>query len=131
MIVDLDKIEVKESDGKKYLKKDGEYVVTIASYEPGTSTNTGTPYIKFECKTDSEEYINLSLYLTEKAFWRFKKFLMCLGHSGTGSIDPYEAAAHAVGRRLKISCAHRETVDPVTNQKTIGQYLEVVNFEKC
>ena len=129
MVINLDEIEVKDS--KTYLKNDGEYEVTIQSFEQGVSSNKGTPYIKFECKTDNDEYIYLSLYLTEKALGRFKKFLIALGHSGTGSIDPTVAASTAVGRRFKINCAHPEKVDPVTGEKTTGEYLEVINFSKC
>lgn len=128
MVIDFDKVEL---NNKKYLKDDGEYIVTINSYEKGVSSNTATPYLKFECKTDSDEFISLSLYLTDKAFWRFKKFVMALGHPGTGNVDPYEIATQCVGKKLKISCAHKETVDPITNEKKVGEYLEVINFNRC
>lgn len=131
MVIDLDKIEVKETSGKTYLKDDGQYEVTVVDYAKGTADNTGTPYIKFECKTDKDEYISLSLYLTDKAFWKFKKFLTALGHPGTGNIDVYEAANQCKGRRLVVDCAHRETINPITMQKEVGKYLEVVNFFKC
>ena len=74
--INLDNIEVKDGEFKKYLTEDGEYVVSISGVDQGVSTNTGTPYLKFECKTENDEYINISLYLTEKAMWRFKKFIM-------------------------------------------------------
>ena len=129
--INLDNIEVKEGEFKKYLTEDGEYVVSITSVDQGVSTNTGTPYLKFECKTENDEYINISLYLTEKAMWRFKKFIMALGHPGTGTVNPLQIANQCIGRSLKIICNHPETIDPVTNQKVAGKYLEVKDFMAC
>lgn len=130
MIINLDNIEVKEFSDKKYLKEDGEYVVTVSGYEKGTTSN-GTPYLKFECKTDNEEYISTSLYLSEKAMWKFKKFLLALGHPGVGGIEVEDAAKQCLNRRFVVVCSHRDTVDPVTNEKTQSKYLEVVDFRKC
>jgi hypothetical protein len=64
MIVNLD--DIKMSD-KNFLKDDGEYVVTVESFEEGVSSNKGTPYIKFECRTDDNRYCSTSLYLTGSA----------------------------------------------------------------
>ena len=130
MVINLDGIEIKEFSDKKYLKEDGEYVVTVVGYEKGVTSN-GTQYIKFECKTDNDEYISTSLYLTDKALWKFKKFLMALGHPGVGGIDSEEAAKQCLNRKMIVNCSHRETVDPVTNEKIASKYLEVVDFYKC
>lgn len=129
--INLDNIEVKEGEFKTYLKEDGKYKVTVTDFQQGVSENTGTPYIKFEFKTDADEYITASFYLTEKAYWRFKKFIMALGHPGTGTIDPVSVAKMCVGKSLNIECAHRMTVDPVTGNKEVGKYLEVMDFSKC
>lgn len=73
----------------------------------------------------------MSLYLTDKAMPRFKRFIMACGHPGTGQIDPNAVAMKCVGRVIQIDCAHRETIDPVTGEKVQGKYLEVVNFRAC
>ena len=53
--INLDNIEVKDGEFKKYLTEDGEYVVSVSGVDQGVSTNTGTPYLKFECKTENDE----------------------------------------------------------------------------
>jgi hypothetical protein len=130
MIIDFDGIEVKDSN-KTYLKEDGEYVVTVTEFTEGVSANKGTPYIKFELKTDDDKYCSTSLYLTSSAMWRFKKFVMALGHPGTGNIDPLVLAKSCIGKKLKVVCAHTEKLDPITNMKEISKYLEVVDYIKC
>ena len=129
-MINLDSIELKEFSDKKYLKEDGEYEVTITGYDKGTTSN-GTSYLMFECKTDNDEYISTSLYLSDKAMWKFKKFLMALGHPGVGNIEVEEAAKQCLNRRFVVVCSHRDSVDPVTNEKIRSKYLEVVDFFKC
>ena len=128
MIVDLDKIKMSD---KNFLKDDGEYVVTVESFEEGVSSNKGTPYIKFECKTDDDRYCSTSLYLTDTAMWRFKKFIMALGHPGTGNIDPLLIAKNCIGKKMIVVCAHPEKVNPVTNEKEVSKYLEVIDYIQC
>lgn len=128
MIVDLDKIKMSD---KTFLKDDGEYVVTVESFEEGVSSNKGTPYIKFECKTDDDRYCSTSLYLTDSAMWRFKKFIMALGHPGSGNIDPLLIAKNCIGKKMIVVCAHPEKVNPVTNEKEVSKYLEVVDYIQC
>lgn len=130
MVIDLDKVEIKEGEYKEYLKDDGIYEVTIKGYEEGTSANKGTPFYKFEACTDDEKYITFSIYLTKDAEWKFKSFIMACGHPGSGSIDTKAIADKCVGKRLAISCKHSKTVDPITNQTVIGKYLEVQKFIK-
>lgn len=50
MVVDLDKIEVKDFD-KEYLKDDGTYNVNIVDAELGVTEKNGTPFVKFSCET--------------------------------------------------------------------------------
>jgi hypothetical protein len=64
MVINLNDIKL---TNKNYLKEDGEYKVTVESFEEGVSSNKGTPYIKFECKTDDDRYCSTSLYLTGTA----------------------------------------------------------------
>lgn len=130
MVINLEDIEMKES-GKLFLKDDGEYQVTVVSYEEGVSSNKGTPFVKFECKTDDDRYCSTSLYLTPTALWRYKKFIMALGHPGTGSIDPVLMAKQCIGKRLIVVCAHPEKINPVTNEKEVSKYLEVVDYRTC
>ena len=130
MVIDLEKVELKSTD-KTYLKDDGEYVVTITNVEEGVSSNKGTPYLKFECKTDDDRYCTTSLYLTESAMWRFKKFIMALGHPGTGTIDPITLSRTCIGKRCIVVCAHPEKINPITNEKEISKYLEVIDYIKC
>ena len=130
-MVNLDEIEVKNYDGKTFLKEDGTYKVKIVDMDQGITPKNATPYVKFECKTEDDRYISMSLYLTDKAMPRFKRFIMALGHPGTGTVDPLEIARKCVNKELVVDCAHRETIDPVTGEKQVGKYLEVVNFKAC
>lgn len=130
MIINLEDIEVKDGN-KTYLKDDGEYEVTIVNAEEGVSSNKGTPYIKFECKTDDDRYISTSLYLTQSAMWRFKKFIMALKHPGTGSVDPFIISKNCIGKKCIVICAHPEKINPVTNEKEFSKYLEVIDFKQC
>lgn len=128
MIVNLD--DIKMSD-KNFLKDDGEYVVTVESFEEGVSSNKGTPYIKFECRTDDNRYCSTSLYLTGSAMWRFKKFIMALGHPGTGNIDPILIAKNCIGKKMIVVCAHPVKINPVTNEEEVSKYLEVIDYKQC
>lgn len=130
MVVNFDEIELKDGN-KNFLKEDGEYEVTVDSYTEGVSTNKGTPYIKFELKTADDRYCSTSLYLTGSAMWRFKKFVMALGHPGLGSIDPIILAKSCIGKKCIVVCAHPEKINPITNEKEVSKYLEVIDYRKC
>lgn len=130
MVIDLEKIKLNDNN-KTFLKDDGEYKVTVVNVEQGVSSNKGTPYMKFECKTDDDRYCSTSLYLTESAMWRFKKFIMALGHPGTGSVDPVTLGKTCLGRQCIVVCAHPEKINPITNEKEVSKYLEVIDYKQC
>ena len=127
----MEKIDFSNIEAFTPIMADGYYVLKISGYETGTSEMKGTPYIRFKCVTESNESINVTFYMSEKALWRFKKFIMALGHPGTGTVNPLQIANQCIGRSLKIVCNHPETIDPVTNQKVAGKYLEVKDFMAC
>jgi dipeptidyl aminopeptidase/acylaminoacyl peptidase len=74
--------DVKE---QSYINEEGEYtlkVIDVAKDSDGNitqETSTGTPFHKYICETEDGARINNSLYMSDKAIWRYKQFLSALG----------------------------------------------------
>lgn len=70
---------------QSYIDEEGRYtlkIVDVAKDQDGCITQvtqSGTEFHKYVCETKEGSRINLSLYMSEKAMWRYKNFLVALG----------------------------------------------------
>ena len=125
-MINLD--DIKDSE---YLSEEGDFTLTIKDVEIGESIN-GNPQHTFKCETDDGDKINLTLYLTEKSLWKYKKFLKALGHTGEGTIDEDSVSKGAVGKRFIGTVKRKKPqVNIVTGETTESKYFEVVDFKSC
>lgn len=125
-MINLD--EIKDSE---YISEEGKYRLTVKSVE-FTTTDNGNDCHNFKCENEDGLKITVSFYFTEKALWRYKKFLEALGHSGKGSIDEQQTSNNAVGKSFIGDVKRKKPrLNIVTNEMEESKYFEVVSFEKC
>lgn len=127
----MDKIDFSNITSFDPISEAGYYKLNIAAYETGTSEMKGTPFIRFKCNTDDGKTINITFYMSEKALWRFKKFMKNLGYEMVGKLDPEELAATAIGKSF-IGTVKRcaPSIDPATGEEIESKYFEVTDFAR-
>lgn len=127
----MEKIDFSNIEAFTPITADGYYVLKISGYETGASEMKGTPYIRFKCVTESNESINVTFYMSEKALWRFKKFMVTLDYEMNDILDPEELAKTAVGKKF-IGTVRRcaPSIDPATGEEVESKYFEVTDFAR-
>ena len=125
-MINLD--EIKDSE---YINEEGKYKLTIKEVDFSTTDN-GNDCHTFKCENEDGLKISVSFYFTEKALWRYRKFLEALGHPGKGNIDEQSTSKSAVGKSFLAEVKRKKPrLNIVTNEMEESKYFEVVSFEKC
>lgn len=111
-----------------YINAPGKHTLTIKSFEDGVSQNQ-TEYHKYTCENADGEQINVTLYLVEKAMWKYKNFIKACGHTGTGSVNLETLPQTLIGKKFIGEVQKQpDRVDIVTGEKVESKYYEVAKF---
>jgi hypothetical protein len=112
----------------QYINEEGEYTLKIMSHEEKETANGNDCHV-YTCQTKDGEVIKVSLYLSEKALWKYKAFVKACGLPTTGSVNFNELPKSLVGRKF-IGSVKRQP--PKTNVATgeleESKYFEVAKF---
>lgn len=125
-MINLDAIKDSE-----YISEEGKYTLTIKDVE-FTTTESGNSCHNFKCENPDGLKIVLSFYFTEKALWRYKKFLKALGHSATGNVDEEALSKSCIGKTFVGDVKRKKPrMNIVTGAMEESKYFEVVDFSRC
>lgn len=121
--------EVKE---QSYVNAAGRYTLTIVDIAKDTDgnitqeTTTHTPFHKYICETADGARINNSLYMSTKAMWRYKQFLVALGVDVKGLVIDTETfdPRKYIGKSFEADVVRCQ---PKLNE--YGEYEESKYFE--
>lgn len=112
-----------------YINEEGTYTLTVEKYEDGTSAN-GNTFHKYTCKSEDGELITLSLYIVDKAMWKYKNFITaCTGTKPSGEVNINALPSLVVGKRFIAEvkrCADKMNVE--TGVMEPSKYFEIVKF---
>jgi len=117
--------DVKESS---FIDQEGTYTLKIKSFEEKETANGNACHV-YECVTRDGEKIKLSLYLAEKALWKYKAFLKACGLNPTGVVDSSTLGNALVGKKF-IGEVKRQAPRPniETGELEESKYFEVAKF---
>lgn len=111
-----------------YIDKSGRYTLTIKNHEEGESQNN-TEYHKYTCENEDGAQITVTLYLVEKAMWKYKNFIKACGLAGTGTVNLDTLPQTLVGKKFIGEVQKQpDRVDIVTGEKVESKYYEVAKF---
>lgn len=119
----------------EYINEEGKYtlkIVDIAKDEDGNITQetaNGKEFHKYICETKDKERINVTLYLVEKALWKYKSFVKALGLEAKGNVNFDELPKSLVGRKFigeVKRCAPKMNVE--TGEMEESKYFEVTKY---
>ena len=120
--------EIKTSN---YIETEGTYKLKIEKVEFSTTDN-GNDCHNFDCVNEDGLHIGVSFYFTEKALWRYKKFIQALGLAATGTVDEKQLSNSLVGKEfIGIVRRKKPRQNIVTGEYEESKYFEVVDFAKC
>lgn len=120
-----------------YIDKEGIYtlkIVKVAGDEDGCTTQTtanGNEFHKYICETRDGEKISLTLYLVDKAMWKYKAFLTALGIDTKGFvIDTEEFDPETLIGKKFVGEIRRcpAKINVETGVKEESKYFEIVKF---
>ena len=122
--------DVKE---QSYIDDEGRYTLTVVDVAKDADgnitqiTSTGTEFHKYVCETEDGRRINNSLYMSEKAMWRYKNYLVALGIDVKGMVLDSETfdPRTLIGRKFEADVVRCQ---PKLNAET-GEYEESKYFE--
>lgn len=120
-----------ELKNTEFISENGNYTLKVDSLET-LNTEDGVTIHKFTCVSEDGQFINLSLYLTQKAIWKYQAFIKALGHPGEGSVDFDKLAPTLIGRKfIGVVEKQKDRLNVVTGETIPGKYYEIVRFLKC
>ena len=120
--------EIKTSN---YIETEGTYKLKIEKVEFSTTDN-GNNCHNFDCVNEDGLHIGVSFYFTDKALWRYKKFIQALGLAATGTVDEKQLSNSLVGKEfIGIVRRKKPRQNIVTGEYEESKYFEVVDFAKC
>lgn len=126
--------DVKENS---YIEKEGTYtlkIVKVAEDDDGCTTQmtaNGNEFHKYICETKEGEKISVTLYLVDKAMWKYKAFLSACGIDTNGFVfdtDDFDPES-LIGKKFKGEvrrCPAKINVE--TGAKEESKYFEVAKF---
>lgn len=117
---------IKESS---YISNEGKYTLTIKKVTIGESQTNHTEYHKYECESNDGEKINVTLYLSDTAMWKYKNFVKACGLTAKG-IDNLDTLPNTlVGKKFVGEVKKQaDKIDVVTGNKIESKYYEVTKF---
>lgn len=115
-----------------YITAPGKYTLKVASFKEGESINKGTEYHEYTCETKDKETIRVTLYLVDKALWRYKAFVKALGLEAKGNVNFNTLPETLMGRKFVGDVTARvvKQLDAGTGDEIEKTYYEVSRFEK-
>lgn len=125
--------DVKE---QSYINEAGRYTLKIkevAKDQDGCITqltSTGTEFHKYVCEDINHNRINVSLYMSEKAIWRYKKFLIALGIDTTGMVLDSETfdPRTLIDKKFEADVVRCQSKLNENGEMEESKYFEVENF---
>lgn len=125
--------DVKE---QSYINEEGRYtlkVVDVAKDQDGNITQmtaTDTPFHKYVCEDRDGNRINNSLYMSSKAIWRYKKFLIALGVNVEGLVIDTETfdPRQYIGKKFEADVVRCQPKLNENGEYEESKYFEIDNF---
>lgn len=131
-IVNWDDIQETE-----YINEEGEYtlkIIEVAKDEDGNETQmstNGKEFHKYICENKEHQRINISLYIIDKAMWKYKAFVSACGLPTTGSVDVYSLPKMLVGKKfIGVVKRQPDRINVETGMPEQSKYFEVTKFYK-
>ena len=120
------------SSNFKFYKCSGKYTLKIASFKAGESTNKGTEYHEYTCETKDKESIRVTLYLVDKALWKYKTLVSATGLEAKGVVDFNTLPDSLIGRKFVGVVTERKvkSLDAESGDEVEKTYYEVSKFER-
>lgn len=120
--------EIQEST---FIGRTGVYTFKIKDMDEGQSSQ-GTDYHAYTCETKDGETIKVTLYLVDKALWKYKLFVKALGLEAKGNVDFESLPKSLIGRKFVGTITARvvKVLDAATGDETDKTFYEVSKFEK-
>lgn len=120
-----------------YIEKEGNYTLKIIGVAKDSNgdvtqmTANGNEFHKYVCENQEHERINVTLYIIEKAMWKYKAFLTALGIDTKGfqfdteTFDPESL----VGKKFVGEVRRQaDKMNVETGQLEPSKYYEVAKF---
>lgn len=121
----------------QYINKDGRYTLKVMEATKGQDGNytqttaNGKEYHKYICATKEGEQIQLTLWLSQSAMWRYKRFASACGVKTEGNFDLDSIPATMVGRKFIAEVKKQpDKQDIVTGEIKESKYYEIATFHK-
>jgi hypothetical protein len=111
-----------------FINEEGKYTLKVVEHKRTTTAN-GNECDVYTCQTKDGEKINVSLYLVDKAMWKYKKFAKACGLSVSGSTDLDELPKAFVGKKF-VGLVKRQPdkLNVETGAPEKSKYFEVAEF---
>lgn len=131
------KFNLDDIQEQSYLETEGQHtlkIIKVAEDEDGNTTQVtanGNEFHKYVCETQNHEKIYVTLYILEKAMWKYKAFLSALGLDTKGLVfdsdtfDPESLVGKFFIGEVK-RCPDKLNIE--TGLKEQSKYFEVVKF---
>ncbi len=121
----------------QYIGSEGRYTLKVMEALKGQDGNyrqttaNGKEFHKYLCATKEGEQINVTLWLTDSAMWRYKRFASACGVKTEGAFDLDSLPSTLVGRKFVAEVKKQPAKeDIVTGEIKESKYYEVATFHK-
>lgn len=111
-----------------FISEEGKYTLKIVEHKRTTTAN-GNECDVYSCQTKDGEKINVSLYLVDKAMWKYKRFAKACGLNVSGSTDLDELPKTFIGKKF-VGLVKRQPdkLNVETGLPEKSKYFEVAEF---
>lgn len=121
----------------QYINSEGRYTLKVIEALKGQdgnytqSTANGKEFHKYLCATKEGEQIQLTLWLSDSAMWRYKKFVSACGVEAKGNFDLDTLPSIMVGKKFVADVRKQPAKeDIVTGEIKESKYYEIATFNK-
>ena len=112
----------------KFIDTEGTYTFKITKYESKETPN-GNECHTYTCTAEDGGLINLSLYLVEKAMWKYKMFVKACGLKAEGMVNLDELPNQLVGKSFVGEVKRQpDKLNIVTGLPEPSKYFEIAKF---
>lgn len=111
-----------------FINEEGKYTLKIMEHKRTTTANNNECDV-FACQTKDGEKINVSLYLVDKALWKYKKFMKACGLDPKTCNDLDEIPKLLVGKKFEgLVKRQPDKLNIETGLPEKSKYFEVAEF---
>lgn len=111
-----------------FITEEGTYTLKVMSHERKNTTNNNEVDV-YTCQTQDGEQIKVSLYLSEKALWKYRTFVKALGLPASGIVNFNELPNTLIGKKFIGEVSKQpDKINPITGVPEPSKYLEVSKF---